>query len=369
MPGAQTVILGEDELDGRDRRAAPRSTSVAFDHPLWVLYSSRHDRPAEGDRPVPGRHPARAPEGPAPARRRAEGRPALLVHHDRLDDVELHRLRAADRGDDPALRRLPRLPVARRAVGLRRAHGDDDVRDERELHRRVHEGRGRAGQGPRPEPRSRPSARPAPRSPPRASAGSTSTSARTRGCSRPAAAPTCARRSSAACPSCRCTRASCRRARSARPIESWDPDGKPHDRRGRRARADQADAVDADLLLGRRGRLALPRGVLRHLPRHLAPRRLDRDHRARHGDHHRPLRRDDQPRRHPHGHGRDLPRRAGRRCDHGRARRRRAGRGRGRVDAAVRRAARGRDADRRGGHGRSASGCARTARRATSRAT
>ena len=50
---------------------------------------------------------------------------------------------------------------------------------------------------------------------PRALSGSTSTSAPTRGCSRPAAAPTCARRSSAACPRFRSTRASCRRAPSA----------------------------------------------------------------------------------------------------------------------------------------------------------
>ena len=130
-------------------------------------------------------------------------------------------------------------------------------------------------------------------------------------------------------------------------IESWDPDGTPLIGEVGELVITRADAVDADLLLGRRRRLALPRGLLRHVPGRLAPRRLDRDHRPRHGDHHRPLRRDDQPRRHPHGHGRDLPRGAGRRRDHRRAGGRRAGRGRGRVDAAVRRAARGRGAERR----------------------
>ena len=70
---------------------------VPFDHPLWVLYSLRHDRAAEGDRPQPGRDPARAPQEAAPAPRRAGGRPPLLVHHDRLDDVELPRRRAAHR--------------------------------------------------------------------------------------------------------------------------------------------------------------------------------------------------------------------------------------------------------------------------------
>ena len=38
----------------------------------------------------------------------------------------------------------------------------------------------------------------------------------------------------------------------------------------------QADAVDAAVLLGRPRRPALPRQLLRHVPRHLAPRRLDR---------------------------------------------------------------------------------------------
>ena len=81
-------------------------------------------------------------------------------------------------------------------------------------------------------------------------------------------------------------------------------------------------------------------------PGGLAPRRLDPHHRARHRRHHRPLGLDDQPRRHPHGHRGDLPRRARARRDHRRAgRRHRAGRRR--LDAAVRRAARGRRARRR----------------------
>ena len=56
----------------------------------------RHHRAAEGDRPGPGRHPARAPEEAPPPRRRPPRRPPLLVHDDRLDDVELPRLRPAD---------------------------------------------------------------------------------------------------------------------------------------------------------------------------------------------------------------------------------------------------------------------------------
>ena len=207
--------LDWDELTARGRRAGVRARPVR--PPAVGALLLRHHRAAEGDRPGPGRDPARAPEDAPPAPRRAGRRPHLLVHHDRLDDVELHRLRAAHRGDRPALRRLARPPGHGRAVGLRRPQPDDHVRHERELHRRLHEGRRRAGRRSRPERAARPSARPARRSRPRASAGSTSTSARTPGCSPPAAAPTCARRSWAACRSCPSTRASCRPARWAPP--------------------------------------------------------------------------------------------------------------------------------------------------------
>ncbi len=80
----------------------------------------------------------------------------------------------------------------------------------------------------------------------------------------------------------------------------------------------------------------------------------------------RPLGLDDQPRRDPDGHERDLPRGAVARRDHRRAGGRRPARGDRRLDAAVRRAARGRRARRRPGRRRSARASARTARRATS---
>ena len=86
-------------------------------------------------------------------------------------------------------------------------------------------------------------------------------------------------------------------ARARRPRRGVEPRRAVARRRGRRARDHRADAVDAALLLGRRGRQPLPRELLRDVPRRLAPRRLDRDHRPRHRDHLRPLRRDDQPRR------------------------------------------------------------------------
>lgn len=113
----------------------------------------------------------------------------------------------------------------------------------------------------------------------------------------------------------------------------------PAHRAGRRARPGPADAVDARDVLERPRWQPLPRQLLRHVPRDLAPRRLDPDHAARHRDHHRPQRLDDQPRRHPHGHERDLPRRALPRRDHRRPHRRRvrAPRVPRRLDAAVRR--------------------------------
>ena len=71
------------------------------------------------------------------------------------------------------------------------------------------------GEGPQPGSTCERSVRPARRCRRRASAGSTSTWGRTPGCSPPAAGPTSAPRSWAACRSCPCTRASSRRARSA----------------------------------------------------------------------------------------------------------------------------------------------------------
>ena len=90
-----------------------------------------HDRPAEGDRPQPGRDPPRAPQEAPPAPRRARRRPRLLVHDDRLDDVELPRRRAALRGVGRSLRRQSGVPEPRHALGSRRRRRDHVLRDER----------------------------------------------------------------------------------------------------------------------------------------------------------------------------------------------------------------------------------------------
>ena len=173
---------------------------------------------------------------------------------------------------------------------------------------RLHEGRGRARRRAATSRRLRASARPARRCRPRASTGSTSTSAPTRGCSRRAAAPTSARRSSAACPTLPVYEGELQARALGAAVEAFDEDGRA--------------------LIGEVGELVITEPMpsmpisfwddddgsrLREsyfddVPRRLAPRRLDRDHRARHGDHLRPLGLDDQPRRRPHGHERDLPR-------------------------------------------------------------
>ena len=108
---------------------------LPFDHPLWVLYSSG----TTGlPKPIVHGQGGILLEQVKKSHLHLDaqaGRPGVLVLDDRLDDVELPRRRAADRRLDRPVRRQPRLPVARRAVGAGRAHRDDDVRDERRVHR------------------------------------------------------------------------------------------------------------------------------------------------------------------------------------------------------------------------------------------
>ena len=175
-----------------------------------------HHGPAEADRPRAGRDPARASQGAEPAPRPARRRPALLVHDDRLDDVELPRRRTAD-----ARRRscsTTGTPAHRASTGSGSSRptpaSPASARAPRSSARARRPASARA-----PAATSRgcaASARPARRSRRRASAGSTTSSGATCGSSRRAAAPTSAPRSSAACRRSRCTRASSRRARSAR---------------------------------------------------------------------------------------------------------------------------------------------------------
>ena len=147
-----------------------------------------HHRAAQGDRPRPRRHRRRAPQGARPAPRPRPGRSLLLVHHHRLDDVELQRVGAAVRLDGRAVRRRPGVPVARRRCGTsRRADGHHGVRHVGVVPDGVPQGRPDA----RLAVRSAASARPDRRCRPTGSAGSSTRSASRS--PRSAAAPTSAR--------------------------------------------------------------------------------------------------------------------------------------------------------------------------------
>ena len=71
-------------------------------HPLFV----RHDRRAQVHRPRRRRHADPAPEGAPAALRHPAGRPRVLLHDLRLDDVELAGDGARVGGDAAAVRRL-----------------------------------------------------------------------------------------------------------------------------------------------------------------------------------------------------------------------------------------------------------------------
>ena len=130
-------------------------------------------------------------------------------------------------------------------------------------------------------------------------------------------------------------------------VEAYDEDGKPVTGQVGELVHHPADAVDAGRLLERPGRSQVPGELLRHVPRDLAARRLDRDPAGRRLHHLRPFRRHPQPRRRPDGHQRVLPRGGGvRRGRRQPGRGHRPARRRGAADP-VRAARRGRRARRR----------------------
>ena len=345
-----TGLTGRHEL-GRLRRGGRRRAALvragAVRPPAVGALQLRHHRPAQGDRARARRDPARAPQGAHLPRRRPGGRPPLLVHDDGLDDVELPERRAAHAGIDRALRRQPGPSRSRDALGSRRAGGRHVLRHVGELHRRVHEGRESRHARDAISPGSTRSARPAPRSSPEGfdwvydrlgpDVWLFSTSGGTDLCTAFVGGV----------PTLPVYRGELQARALGAKVEAWSADGGP-------VIGEVGELVITEpmpsmpiRLWGDDGRRALPGELLRHVPRRLAPRRLDRDHRPRHGDHHRSLRRDDQPRRDPDGDGGDLPRRARARRGRRRARRRPPARGDAGVHAALRRAATRRRAGRR----------------------
>ena len=279
-PGA--ARRGRDRLGaaagrGSRRRAAELRAGPVRPPAVGALLL-RHDRPAEGDRAGPRRHPARAAQeaaAPRPARRR----PHVLVHDDRLDDVELPRRLPAQRGGDRALRRQPRAPGSRRALAARRAR-PDHVHGRQ---RRAARDRARR-RGIEPARRSRPEQRCAPLG----STGSPlspesfrwvyehvdpdiwlfSTSGGTDVCTAFVAG----------CPmlpvyegELQCRALGCK-------VESWDEAG-PLARSTRSASSSSPSRCPrCRCSLGRRERRAPARQLLRDVPRDLAPRRLDPHH-------------------------------------------------------------------------------------------
>ena len=98
-----------------DRRAADVRAGAVRPPALRALLLGHH-RAAQADRARPRRHPAGAPQDAGAAPRPRPGRPVLLVHHHRLDDVELPGLRPGGRRGDRAVRRQPRPPRPGHAV-------------------------------------------------------------------------------------------------------------------------------------------------------------------------------------------------------------------------------------------------------------
>ena len=115
---------GSVECAARGARAA-RVRAGAVRPPALRSLLLGDDRPAEGDRPRPRRHPARAPQEPCAVVGHPPGRPSAVVHDDGMDDVERTRLDVARPRLDRVDRRqsdLPRPvgPVAARRAGSRR---------------------------------------------------------------------------------------------------------------------------------------------------------------------------------------------------------------------------------------------------------
>ena len=115
LPGALSFRRAARARRGRAGHAAALRAGSVRPSPVGALLVGHH-RAAQGDRARSRRDAARAaqeePAAPGPARRR----PHVLVHDDRLDDVELPRRLPVQRRGDRAVRRQPRASRPGRAV-------------------------------------------------------------------------------------------------------------------------------------------------------------------------------------------------------------------------------------------------------------
>ena len=301
----------------------------------------RNHRAAQGDHAQPRRHPDRAAEAADAQHGPASRRPAVLLHHQRLDDVELPGQLAAARGTAAPVRRQPGLPRSRRAVGDGAERGGDDVRREPRLRQHAVEG----GRGARREIRPvRANLRHAGRL---AGVGRGERLVLPERQGRPVAARGQRRHR-------RVQRVHRRRARDAG-VRRRAPGAQPRrgrlrvqrprrarHRPGRRDGHHPADAVDAGPAVERRRRRTVPADLLRRLPRRVAAGRFLPGQRARRLLRARPQRRHLEPVRHPHRHRGDLRRARLRPGGRGRAHRQPRPARRRFLHAAVRHAGRGR---------------------------
>ena len=128
-PGRRPLRRGGWRAAGRaDRLRARALRPPAGDHVLLG-----HHRRAEMHRARHRRHAAAAHEGACAPQRHRAGRPRVLRHHLRLDDVELAGERARLGGDPPALRRLALPSRRQRALRLCRRRGHDAFRHLRQV--------------------------------------------------------------------------------------------------------------------------------------------------------------------------------------------------------------------------------------------
>ncbi len=127
---------------GQGRRAPLRATSLRSPR-LHRLFLRNH-WPAEVHRPRRRRHAASARQGADAPHRRQAGRPHFLLHHLRLDDVELARQRAGRGRDHHPLRRLAAAPGAGRAVPAGGGRTRHRLRHQRQVPGRNREGGPRA---------------------------------------------------------------------------------------------------------------------------------------------------------------------------------------------------------------------------------
>ena len=119
-PSRDAIAWGELPRRRRGRRAHLRARPLR--PPALGPLLLRHHRPAEGDRPGPGRDPARAPEeAPPPRRRSSAGDRVFWFTTTGWMMWNFLVSGLLTRGGDRALRRQPRPPRHGRPLGPRRA--------------------------------------------------------------------------------------------------------------------------------------------------------------------------------------------------------------------------------------------------------